>query len=138
MLRKARREHQTVVALELASWGGDADTGLAIAQFVYDNNMNVLLNGICSSACAYGALVALGHGRLVVRKNGVLGVHQVYDNGTRDPDRPWTVRAAKRLRKMGAPQGPLDDMCETTPSHMTWYYVDDLVGMGGKAFTPDE
>lgn len=130
LLKQARREGKTVVALELGSWGGDADTGMAIADFVFVKKMKVVVNGVCSSACSYAALVALGGGRLMVRSAGVLGVHQVFDNGTHDPDRPWTRRAADRLLKLGAPSGPLETMVQTLPSGMVWYYADDLVGMG--------
>lgn len=136
MLRRARRDGLTVVALELGSWGGDADAGMAIAKFVHGSGMKVVVNGVCSSACSYAALVALGKGRLMVRQTGVLGVHQVFDNATHDPDRPWTKRAADKLRKWGAPAGPLEDMVKTLPSGMVWYYADDLVGMG--AFKLDQ
>lgn len=130
LFQQARHEHKKVVALELGSWGGDADTGMAIAYFVHDKDIKVVVNGICSSACSYAALVALGNGMLAVRSTGVLGVHQVYDNGTHDPDRLWTRRAADQLLKLGAPPGPLETMVQTVPSSMVWYYADDLVGMG--------
>jgi hypothetical protein len=134
--RKARQRGVTVMALELGSWGGDADTGMAIARYVHDNRLRVMVNGVCSSACAYAALVALGNGHMAVMSTGVLGVHQVFDNASRDPDRPWTKRAANRLRAWGAPLGPLNDMCDTLPSGMTWYYATDLVGMGAVQIDP--
>ena len=130
LLQTARAQHRKVVALELGSWGGDADTGMAIAGFVYRKRMTVLVSGTCSSACAYAALVALGRGQLVVRSTGVLGVHQVFDNGTRDPDERWTRAAARTLQGWGAPAKLLADMVATPPSSMTYYYVDDLVGLG--------
>jgi hypothetical protein len=131
LFRQARHDGLSVVALELGSWGGDADSGMAIARYVHDKKgMKVMVNGVCSSACAYAALVALGDGRLLVRDTAVVGVHQVYDNGTHDPDRPWTRRAADTLRSWGAPASPLEDMVKTLPSGMVWYYVDDLAEMG--------
>lgn len=137
VLKQARREHKKVVALELASWGGDADTGMVIADFVFFKKMKVLINGVCSSACSYAALVALGNGNLMVRSAGVLGVHQVYDNGTRDPDRPWTRRAGDQLLKLGAPSVPIEMMVNTLPSGMVWYYADDLVSMGAVKLDTD-
>ena len=129
--RQAHKRGLTVIALELGSWGGDADTGMAIAEYVHANRrVRVLISDKCSSSCSYAALVALGNGRMTVMSSAVLGVHQVYDNGTLDPDRAWTQRAAKQLRRWGAPETPLDSMVDTLPSSMTYYHADDLVGMG--------
>lgn len=130
LLKQAMIDHRKVVALELGSWGGDADTGMAIASFVYFKKMKVVVNGVCSSACAFAALVALGRGQLMVRSTGVLGVHQVYVNSTRLADVPWTRQAARTLRGWGAPELLLTAMVDTPPSGMKYYYVDDLVGMG--------
>lgn len=134
--RQARRQGVTVMALELGSWGGDADTGMAIAEYVHARGIRVMVNGICSSACSYAALVALGNGHMTVMSSGVVGVHQVFDNGSHDPDQPWTRRAANRLRLWGAPVGPLDDMVKTLPSGMVWYYANDLVEMGAVQIDP--
>ena len=134
---EARKTRKAVIALELASWGGDADTGLAIARYVYKNNIDVLLTAGCWSACAYAAMVALGRGNLMIRSGAELGVHQVYDNGTGESDKPWTERAANSLSKMGAPKDMLDGMVETSSDGMTYYRYNSLRSMGALVITDE-
>jgi hypothetical protein len=127
---KARRAHKKVIAIELYSPGGDGDAGMALARYVADSGLPVLMQGNCWSACAYAALVALGRGRLLIRAGAELGVHQVFDNGTKLPDKAWTANAANTLRLMGSPTAPLKDMVNTLPPGMTRYGYDQLVRMG--------
>ena len=130
---EARDADRRVLALEMASDGGDADTGLALAEYVAANDIEVLLRQRCWSACSFVALVALGRGNLTIREHAEIGVHQARDTyrGTASPD--WTRDAAKRLKRLGAPAGPLKEMVETPPSSMSIYGYYQLQMMGATA-----
>jgi len=125
------RKH--IVALELDSWGGDGDTGIMLADFVSRWKKKVVVINRCNSACSFAALVALGQGKLWVGPDATVGVHQVYDAETGDPDRIWTERAAKILRRYGAPKAPLDAMVRTPPGSMEVLHESQLIELGAAA-----
>lgn len=130
-LKLAADRGQVVVALELDSWGGDGDTGILLADFVYHNKkLKVFIGDRCWSACSYAALVALGHGNLLVGPYAKLGVHQVVDNDTHFANIAWTKMAARILRKYGAPQQVLDAMVGQPPSGLVYYGAAELEAMG--------
>jgi hypothetical protein len=131
-IQLANDSGKTVVALELNSWGGSGDGGLMIADFVHRTRTKVFITGKCWSACSFAALVALGQGDLLVGPYADVGVHQVYNDDDHLPNRPWTLTAARILRKYGAPQAPLDAMIDTVPSSLTHYGVIALEGMGAQ------
>jgi hypothetical protein len=122
-----------IVALELDSWGGDGDTGMLLADFVFRWDRKVVILNRCNSACSFAALVALGQGKLWVGPGASVGVHQVFDTKTGDPDRLWTARAAKYLHKYGAPKAPLDIMVRTPPSTMVILHESQLIELGAAA-----
>jgi hypothetical protein len=131
-IKLAGKSGKIVVALELDSWGGSGDGGLMIADFVHRTRSKVFITGKCWSACSFAALVALGNGDLLVGPHADVGVHQVYNDIDKLPNRPWTVAAAKALRRYGAPQAPLDAMIATVPSSLTHYGAIALAGMGAQ------
>jgi hypothetical protein len=131
----ARSQQKVIVALELDSWGGDGDTGLAIADFVASKPlMKVYIGNRCWSACSYAALAALGMGNLLVGPYGEIGVHQVYTNSTHKADRAWTERAANKLRRYGAPNVVLEDMVNTSPDGLATYAAQSLEKHGATVF----
>jgi hypothetical protein len=134
---RAKNTNKAVIALELVSWGGDADAGLAIARYVYKNNINVLLSDDCWSACGYAAMVALGRGNLMIRGSGNIGLHQVWDNVTGLSDKNWTEGAARTLSKMSAPKNMLKDMVATSSDGMTQYSFGKLRDMGALVINDD-
>lgn len=127
------RSEKRIIGIELDSWGGDGDGGLALAEFISRYDGKIFIFNRCNSACSFAALVALGQGKLWVDSGAEIGVHQVYDNGTRLPNKPWTKRAAKQLRRYGAPKAPLDAMVETPPSDMVVFHESQLISMGARA-----
>lgn len=129
-MQKAWEDGYLVVAVELVSDGGDGDTGLALAEYVHDQKINVLLSGRCYSACAFPAMVALGQGTLTIRVGADLGVHQAKDTLSGEDDPWWTELAARRLRNLGAPEQMLADMLATPPNGLKRYSYDELVAMG--------
>ncbi len=118
---KARKGDRRVLALEMESDGGDGYTGMQLAQYVADHNVSVLLRERCWSACSYAAMVALGQGRLLIRDQAEIGVHQARDTGDGSASRGWTQMTANQLLQLGAPADMLDAMVETPPSGMTRY-----------------
>jgi hypothetical protein len=122
-----------IVAIELDSWGGDGDTGMMLADFVSMWDRRVVVINRCNSACSFAALVALGQGKLWVGPGASIGVHQVSDTATGDPDRLWTERAAKYLQRYGAPKAPLDAMLRTPPGSMTILHESQLIELGAAA-----
>ena len=130
-MKLAKGKHKLVVALEMDSEGGDGDTGIILADYVAKNNIDVLLEGSCWSACSFAAMVALGRGNLFIRPGAELGVHTVYDTATGVPDKQWTKRAAAILSKLGAPHPPLKAMVDTPADDLTLFDYSDLERMGG-------
>ena len=116
--------------LELDSDGGDGGTGLLLAEYVASSSLTVIVGSRCWSACSFAALVALGRGHLVIRPGAQLGVHQVYGTLSGKTDIPWTKDAARKLRRIGAPRRPLDDMVKTDDDLMKTYDYDELIEMG--------
>jgi hypothetical protein len=116
--------------LELNSDGGDGKTGLLLAEYVASSGLTVIVNRHCWSACSYPALVALGRGKLVIGPEAEVGVHQVYGTLDGKTDIPWTIDAARQLRKIGAPKKPLEDMIKTAADWMKIYEYDELIDMG--------
>src|SRR5262245_17631998 len=120
--------------LEMNSSGGDAESGMVIARWVHENQqIKVVVEDYCNSACSYAALVALGRGDLMINASSSVGVHQVRDV---DDDRPgkanveWTKRAADTLRGYGAPEEPLVAMVATPPSGITAFDASALEKLG--------
>ena len=127
------KSQKLIVAIELDSWGGDGDTGMRLADFVSGWDRRVVILNRCNSSCSFAALVALGQGKLWVGPSAQVGVHQVYDQETGNPDRLWTERAAKYLRRYGAPKAPLDAMVRTPPGTMTILHESQLIELGAAA-----
>lgn len=130
MVELIRKSKKKIIALELASWGGDGDAGIRLAEFVSRWPKKVVVLDSCNSACSFAALVALGQGKLVVGTNGKVGVHQAKDNDTHQADVQWTKMVARILHKYGAPQAPLKVMVATPPDTMTFFDQDQLVAWG--------
>jgi len=124
--------NKLVSALWLDSWGGDGDTGIMIADWVYRTKIEVFVDDTCLSACAFAALVALGHGRLVITDKAEIGVHQVITTATGKPDLPWTRMAAEILRKYGAPREPLQLMCDAPSDKMKMLSPSMLAAFGAE------
>lgn len=135
---RASRDGYVPLALELRSWGGDGEIGMAIAKYVADHQLTVLVTDDCWSACAFSALVALGNGRLLIAGNARLGLHQATRDDTNRADPEWTNRAARRLRSWGAPAEPLRVMCGVPPGQMMFYEYADLLALGSREFKRPE
>ena len=127
---RAIKAKKTIIALQLNSLGGDADAGLAIADYVRRHSTKVLLRRPCWSACSFPALVALAGRNLLVRELGEIGVHQVKDTGSGVPSLDWTNYAAKRLKRAGVAALALEAMKNTPPSTMHIFSRDELMEMG--------
>lgn len=127
------KSQKIIVALELDSWGGDGDTGMRLADFVSRWDKQVVILNRCYSSCSFAALVALGQGKLWVGPGAEVGVHQVRDTETGDPNRLWTERAAKYLKRYGAPKAPLDIMVRTPPGSMVILHESQLIELGAAA-----
>lgn len=125
--------HGHIDAIVLDSWGGDGDAGIVLADFVSRWDKKVVILNRCNSACSFAALVALGQHKLWIGPDAYVGVHQVYDNNTGNPDVAWTKRAAKILSRYGAPKAPLDAMVRTPPRIMTVFHESQLLEMGAAA-----
>ena len=110
-----------------------ATTGMMLADFVSRWDKRVVITNRCNSSCAFAALVALGQGKLWVGPSAQIGVHQVYDNDTGVADRLWTERAAKILKRYGAPKAPLDAMVRTPPGTLVVFHESQLIDMGAAA-----
>jgi hypothetical protein len=131
-MSEAKRDGKLVRALWLDSWGGDGDTGLRLAEFVVRQKLDVFVDDQCISACAYPALVALGRGRLLITSDADIGVHQVKDDASGQPDPTWTRRAADRLYGWGAPRAPLEIMCDQPPNGMQMLSPSMLAALGAQ------
>jgi hypothetical protein len=133
LLERMLKSRKHIVAIELDSWGGDGDTGMMLADFVSRWDRRVVIINRCNSSCAFAALVALGQGKLWVGPGASVGVHQVHETETGIPDRRWTERAAKYLKRYGAPKAPLDAMVRTPPGSMTVLHESQLIELGAAA-----
>lgn len=131
-LRAAKADGKVVTTLWMDSWGGDGDTGLLVAGWASNLRINVFVDEHCLSACAYTALVALGHGRLLVTDGALIGVHQAKDDTTGKADVAWTRATAEKLRRYGAPRAPLQDMCEQPPEGMRLIGMSTLAALGAQ------
>lgn len=136
--KKAIKDGYKIVALELDSWGGDGDEGVRLAGWVHYNEATVYVDGYCLSACSFPALVALSQGNLLIDYSAELGVHQVHDTATGEPDPQWTKMTAKVLHKSyGVRSEPLKDMVETPASGMTYFGYDTLLKWGAHTVEKD-
>jgi hypothetical protein len=124
----AEGDGKVITALELESVGGDGDAAVMLADFVYRSHIKVVVKEFCYSACTFPALVALGHGDLLIGRNTQLGVHQAMSDGK--PDIGWTKTTARILHKYGAPSKPLEDMVSKTPPALIYYGPVELEAMG--------
>lgn len=133
LIERMLESRKHIVAIELDSWGGDGDAGIILADFVSRWRKKVVVINRCNSACSYAAMVALGQGKLWIGPGATVGVHQVKETDTGIPDRPWTERAAKILRRYGAPKAPLDAMVRTPPGSMVVLHESQLIELGAAA-----
>lgn len=122
------------IQLEMNSPGGDVDSGMGIARWVYENRqVKIVVEDYCNSACSFAALVALGRGDLTVDASSSVGVHQVIDVIDGRPGKAnvaWTKRAADTLRDYGAPEEPLVAMAATPPNGIAEFDAAALEKMG--------
>ena len=122
--------------IELQSWGGDGDTAMDIADYVYWHHVDIVVNGVCTSGCAFPALVAMSQGRLWLGPQAIIGVHMAKNTKTGVPNKGWTRQAMRMLASYGVPDAALDPMLVTPPDLMHFFNNDELVSWGAKKGAP--
>lgn len=110
----ARASGLRVVGIGLNGPGGETNTSLAIAKFVRERRLPVLIWSICASGCA---IIAIAAPARIVGRRAMIAVHGAYRIGpdgkpASAPDA--TAYVADRLRGYGVPESVVRKL-ERTP-----------------------
>jgi hypothetical protein len=113
---------QTVSRLVIDSTGGEVEAGIALGQWVNDNNIDVIVEGYCLSSCANYVFPA---GRQkIIRPGAVVGWHGNYHHLAATG--LWRDDVRRRMRRDG------ED--EATATRIVRKQVDKLVALEKRFF----
>jgi hypothetical protein len=141
-LRSHFNRTQTILGLDVSSYGGDLEEGLRIADLARREKLTVYVSDECDSACADIFFAAT---KRYFGPNSRIGVHSIsnYREFEDAESRLMTMKLARLWAKRGVPNSTIGKMVITRPDEISYLDQGDLSALDASmgdpfAATPDD